>query len=211
MRKQRGFWQAFGCLVPSAAALLLCANAPAQAHHVMGGQTPMTLLQGFLSGLGHPIIGIDHLAFIAVVGLVAGLARPQLMSPAIFVAASALGVGVHVGGINIPAAELVTAASVLFAGVLVAIGAVIRQAAWLTVFGIAGLFHGYAYGESIAGAESTPLIAYLAGLVVIQAALAGTIALLARRSREGAVRSRLAGAAIAGIGVTVLFGQIMPA
>jgi urease accessory protein len=216
MRERRGFGQAFGyqalgCLALSASALLLCASAPAQAHHVMGGRTPATLLEGFLSGLGHPVIGIDHLAFIVAVGIVTGLARLQVAAPAMFIAASALGVGLHVGRIDIPAAEMVVAASVLLAGALVAFGATMRLSAWLAVFSIAGLFHGYAYGESIAGAEPAPLSAYLAGLVVVQAALASAIALLARRSGEGALHPRLAGAMIAGIGLSVFLGQIVPA
>jgi urease accessory protein len=215
MRERRRFGQALGnqalgCLALGGAALFLLAIAPAHAHHVMGGRTPATLLEGFLSGLGHPVIGIDHLAFIVAVGLVAGLARLQLAAPAVFIAASALGVGLHVGGIDMPAAELVVAASVLLAGALVAIGAAMRLSAWLAVFAIAGLFHGYAYGESIVGAEPAPLSAYLTGLVVVQAALASTIALLARRSGAGALHPRLVGAAIAGIGFAMLFGQIVP-
>ncbi len=39
----------------------------ARAHHPMGGQTPETFSQGLLSGFGHPIIGIDHLAFLIVI------------------------------------------------------------------------------------------------------------------------------------------------
>ena len=31
--------------------------APASAHHLMGGVTPVTFAQGLLSGLGHPVIG----------------------------------------------------------------------------------------------------------------------------------------------------------
>ncbi|MBA3477539.1 MAG: HupE/UreJ family protein, partial [Lautropia sp.] len=33
----------------------------------------------------------------------------------------------------------------------------------------AGLLHGHAFGEAVIGAEATPLLAYLAGLAVIQA------------------------------------------
>ena len=40
--------------------------------------------------------------------------------------------------------------------------------------------NGYALGESIAGAEPTPLAAYLLGLVAIQAVIATGVALLAR-------------------------------
>jgi urease accessory protein len=39
------------------------------------------------------------------------------------------------------------------------------------LFAIAGLVHGYALGESIVGAEASPLIAYLLGLLVIQTAI----------------------------------------
>ena len=48
-------------------------------------------------------------------------------------------------------------------------------------FAIAGLFHGYAFGEAIAGAERAPLGAYLLGLVVVQSALTVGTALLARK------------------------------
>ena len=76
---------------------------------------------------------------------------------------------------------------------------------------MAGLVHGYAFGESIYGAEASPLAAYLVGLVVVQAVLATAVALIARRSGAAAVEPRLAGAAIAGIGLAILAGQLLPA
>ena len=39
------------------------------------------------------------------------------------------------------------------------------------LFAVAGLVHGYALGESIVGAEPSPLLAYLAGLLIIQTAI----------------------------------------
>ncbi|HET9176699.1 MAG TPA: HupE/UreJ family protein, partial [Pseudolabrys sp.] len=50
--------------------LLLLAHSAtnASAHHVMGGRMPATFMDGFLSGLGHPIIGIDHFAAVVAVG-----------------------------------------------------------------------------------------------------------------------------------------------
>ena len=41
------------------------------------------------------------------------------------------------------------------------------------LFGAAGLVHGYALGESIIGAEPTPLAAYFVGLAVVQCVIAG--------------------------------------
>ena len=46
-------------------------QAPAWAHHAMDMALPQTFSQGLLSGLGHPVIGIDHLAAIVGVGMLA--------------------------------------------------------------------------------------------------------------------------------------------
>ena len=37
---------------------------PAAAHHFMDGTTPATAAEGLLSGLAHPLIGLDHLLFL---------------------------------------------------------------------------------------------------------------------------------------------------
>jgi urease accessory protein len=79
------------------------------------------------------------------------------------------------------------------------------------LFAVAGLIHGYAFGESIYGAEASPLAAYLIGLAVIQAVLATAVAFFARRFSAAALEPRLAGAAIAGIGLAILAGQVLPA
>lgn len=195
------------------AALTFAATLPAEAHHAMGGRMPATFTEGLLSGLGHPVIGIDHLAFIVAVGLAVGVAGLSLAMPVVFVVASALGVAIHVSGANLPGAELVVAASVILAGGLLATGNAARGSLvmWGALFAVAGVFHGYAYGESIFGAERAPLGAYLIGLVIVQTAIATGVALLARRPLTSSLSPRLAGAVIAGIGLAVLAGQIVPA
>jgi urease accessory protein len=195
-----------------ALAALLSTAAPASAHHVMGGGLPSTFSQGLLSGLGHPVIGPDHLAFLIAVGIAVGVGGLNLVLPVLFVAASAIGVVLHVNGLNLPAAELIVASSVVLVGLLIARGREIPIAAWAALFGLAGLAHGYAYGESIYGAEPTPLGAYLLGLVVIQSAIAVGVAFLWRRSGAtiSAFAPRLAGAAVLGVGLAALIGQIIP-
>ena len=48
---------------------VLAVPISANAHHAMDSALPGNLLQGFVSGLAHPVIGLDHLLFvIAVVG-----------------------------------------------------------------------------------------------------------------------------------------------
>lgn len=194
------------------AALLLTAM-PASAHHVMDGGLPSTFSQGLLSGLGHPVIGLDHLAFLIAVGIAVGVGGLNLALPVLFVAASAIGVAFHVYGFGLPASELIVATSVVIVGVLIATGRDVPLAAWAALFGLAGLAHGYAYGESIFGAEPTPLGAYLLGLVVIQSALAVGVAMLWRRSGSNvsAVAPRLAGAVVIGVGLAAVIGQVVPA
>jgi urease accessory protein len=187
------------------------ATAPASAHHVMGGRTPSTFMEGLLSGLGHPVIGPEHLAFLFAVGIVVGVGGLNLALPAVFVVAMAIGAAVHVNGTGLPAAEIMVALSVLLAGVLIARGRALPVAMWATLFAVAGLFHGYAFGESIFGAEAAPLGSYLLGLFVIQSALTVGIALVARRMGAGIseLAPRLAGAVIVGVGFTALVGQLV--
>ena len=204
-------------LVSSAAlavvASLLAADS-ALAHHVMGGRTPSTFMEGLLSGLGHPIIGVDHAAFLVAIGVVVGVGGLNLLMPVIFVVASAIGVALHVRGIGLPGAEILVAASVIIVGAVIARKAALAPTVWGSFFALAGLFHGYAYGESIFGAERTPLIAYLVGLVIVQIVLAIGIALVSRRVVAGATATlapRLTGAVVVGIGLAALAQHLVSA
>ena len=189
------------------AAAFLLAPGSALAHHAMGGETPATFTQGLLSGLGHPVIGLDHLAFLIAVGLVAaGVARGRLL-PAAFVAAMVGGVAVHLAAVDLPLVELAVAGSALLLGVVLALQARLSAAAAAAVLAVAGLFHGYAYGEAIVGAEPTPVAAYLLGLVAVQYAIALGACEAARRlqaSGRAASASRLAGGAVAAVGAAFL-------
>jgi len=192
-------------------ASLVATASTASAHHLMGGKTPSTLADGILSGLGHPIIGPDHLAFLVALGIAVGVGRLSLITPFLFLVAMACGVAAHVAAINIPAAELIVALSVVIAGVLLALDRRIPASGWAAIFSIAGFFHGYSYGESIYGAETSPLAAYLVGLVAIQALLVLVIAFTSRTAwTVSAIGPRLVGATICGVGLTVLAAQVIP-
>lgn len=187
-------------------------TASASAHHVMGGKMPTTFAEGFLSGLGHPVIGPDHLAFLLAIGVAVGVGGLNLVLPLLFVVASAIGVTLHVNGVNLPGAEIVVAVSVLFAGFLIARGRALPVSLWAILFAAAGLFHGYAFGESIFGAERSPLHAYLLGLIIVQSVLTVGTALFVRRRASGvsAIAPRLAGAVIIGVGLATLIAQLIP-
>jgi urease accessory protein len=188
--------------------------APAAAHHPMGGATPRTLWHGLLSGLAHPVIGLDHLAVTAAAGLLAAtlagpLSRAALM-PLAFVAAGAAGAALHVAGYDLPHAELLAALSVLALGALLLSRTRVPAPALAALFAAAGLVHGHALAESIVGAEPTPLTAYFLGLVTVQSAVALAALLAARRltaERPALARPALtaAGAAVAAVGLAFLF------
>ena len=86
----------------SATAMVLMSAGAAFAHHPLGGMTPQTAMHGFLSGVGHPVIGFDHLAFIIGVGLIAAFHRNKLAMPAAFVTGT-VG-GTHVDRLHCPEA-----------------------------------------------------------------------------------------------------------
>lgn len=155
------------------ATLAAAAAAPAAAHHMIGGALPATFAEGLLSGLGHPIIGHDHLLAILAVGALASLFTRGVLLPVAFVAAALVGVGLHVGLVDLPAAELLIAVSLVVLGaLLLAPPAAVPAPALVALFALAGIVHGYAFGESIVGAEPAPLVAYLLGLGMVQTGIA---------------------------------------
>jgi urease accessory protein len=185
---------------------------PAFAHHVMGGRMPVTFIDGLLSGLGHPIIGLDHFAAVVAVGCLAAVHQRGAGLIIGFVLAMMIGVATHLQGATVPGAEIVVAGSVIVLGAVLLGRRDVSATVALALFVAVGWVHGYALGESIFGAEPTPLWAYLFGLAVIQSAVALAAMRAARLLMQpDAVRVRMIGAGIAGIGIAILVQQLVPA
>ncbi|CAA9584644.1 HupE-UreJ family cobalt transporter [uncultured Synechococcales cyanobacterium] len=191
---------------------LLSAIEPAAAHHTLAGKMPSNFFEGFLSGLAHPVVGLDHLAFIVAVGLLSASQPRGILISVVFLLTALTGTGVHLLNSDLPGAEIVISISVLALGLMLVVG---KQASFNVLAGLAGLaglFHGYAYGETIVGAEMTPLVAYLAGFTVIQYAVAmlavGAGSLVFRASRSPLSLMRMGGCVISVIGTTFLLRTI---
>jgi urease accessory protein len=170
---------------------------------------PATFTQGLLSGLGHPVIGLDHLAALVGVGLVASRFARGLTLPAFWMVAMAAGVGLHLASFDLPYTEALVALSVVVIGIAATMRTTLPYALIAALFAAGGAVHGYALGESIIGAETTPLAAYLIGLVAVQTALTTGIALAARFVMKGSLAAaapqlRLAGLAVAVTGAAFL-------
>ena len=187
----------------------LIAAGPALAHHVMGGRMPATFMEGFLSGLGHPVIGLDHFAAVVAIGCLAAAHAAGIALVVGYVAAMMAGVAVHVTGASVPASEILVALSVIGLGSVLLTQRALSTVAALAIFALVGLLHGYALGESIFGAERTPLFAYLAGLAVIQIAVALAAMSATRVVAQG--KLRLAGGVVTAVGLFFLVQEVIAA
>jgi urease accessory protein len=133
-------------------------------------------LAGFLSGLGHPLLGPDHLLFLLSVGLVA-LSRPRGWVLALLAAGlggNALGLGLP----QFPGVELLVGLS------LVATGLVVARKLPAPVLIPLYAFHGAALSSSVIGWETTPIACYLVGLLVSQSLLLLLALTVVRRWRS---------------------------
>ena len=175
----------------------LVSAQPAYAH-VQKGEAI-----GFLSGLRHPISGLDHvLAMIAV-----GLWGAQLGAPAVwllpvcFPMVMAMGGMLGLIGVHVPGIEIGIAASAILLGAAVMSEArppIVAAAALVAFFAI---FHGYAHGSELPAGESGLL--YSMGFVIATGCLHGvgiTIGTI-HRWQWGQKLLRVAGGGVALAGV----------
>ena len=192
-----------------AAGALLSMSTPALAHHPLGGLPMETFAHGVLSGIGHPILGFDHLFFIALVGIAALYTGRRFAAPGMYIAAMLVGTLAISLGLALPATEIIVGLSLLVLGGVVLSGRALGIGPAIILFGLFGLFHGAAFGGSIAAQEAgvggAVLVGYLLGLGVVQylvALAAGWFVGTALKATEAtAVQARIAGAVVAGVGV----------
>ena len=179
--------------------------APASAHHLMElFQLKEGPLGGFLSGLGHPLLGPDHLLFLLALGLV-GLQQPSRWLFGLL----AVGLGASAAGLlapNLPGAELLVALSLVAQG-LVVIG---RWPRWVLVPAIA--VHGYVLSGAVIGWEPGAISFYLLGLLISQATLLLAAVSLVRpwAARLSSTRLRLVAGILIGIGGTFAWTTLVP-
>ncbi len=186
---------------------------PAAAHHPMGGATPATLMEGLLSGFGHPIIGVDHLMFIIGFGIACYYFGQRIGAIVLFILGTLAGTLLHLRAPDVPYAEALVAASLIGLGVLLfRRSEFLRGNAATALFAACGIAHGYAYGEAIIGAEATPLLAYLSGFSMVQFAivLCGyAIAYYIARAKPAFPMPEASGAALGSIGAGFLMYALL--
>lgn len=172
----------------SVAAMAIVLPGVARAHHFMDGQLPRTLTQGWLSGLAHPIIGVDHLAFVVAMGFLLATVKGGLWGVASFTSGTLVGAILHLAGLGMPWVEGAVALSVVGIAGLTMVRARVRLSWLIPGLAIAGVLHGHTYAEAIFGAEPAPLAAYLAGFSMVQLAIAAAALGIYHRLRASAGR-----------------------
>lgn len=184
-------------------------SSPALAHHPLGGLPMETFQQGLLSGVGHPLLGFDHLFFVVAVGIAAVYTGFARLAPAAYIVAMVAGCLLMTFGAGMPIKETVIAISLLTVGGIVLSGRSLGVVAAVALFAGFGLFHGSAFGDSIAAQEAgvgvPVLVGYLIGLGVLQYTIAVASGFVVQRflgaSEASATNARLVGAVVAGMGL----------
>lgn len=189
----------------SGAALLLglglALRPAAAAAHVPGGE-----VAGLLSGLLHPVSGLDHVVAMLAVGLWgAQLGAPALwLLPVTFPMVMALGGMLGLLGVHVPGVEVGIALSAVLLGLMVLRAA---RPPWLPAAALVGLFavfHGHAHGTELP--EGAHGLLYSLGFVLATGAVhaAGIAIGLVHRWPVGRLALRVAGAGVTSAGLVFL-------
>lgn len=165
---------------------------------------------GFISGLSHPISGLDHVIAMVAVGLWgAFLGAPAIwVLPVVFPLVMAFGGALGVMGVPLPGIETGIALSGVVLGLLIAFA--VRAPIWVAavIVGVFAIFHGHAHGTELPDAANP--FAYGIGFVVATGLLhlSGIALGFLIGSRAGRIVVRATGAVIAALGAGFLFGAI---
>lgn len=188
--------------------VFLCfGSLPAWAHHLMGSGVPQSWSDGLISGLAHPVIGLDHFASIVAVGVLGALNSFGVLLPIGFIFSTTLGNGLHLLGLDLPFSELGIVASLLVFSIFITLTKSPKLLFGSLLIALAGIFHGYAYGEAIFGAEPAPLVAYLIGFCLIQTIVAMTALFIMKKLTN--TQSQMVGFILLGISFSFVFNKLI--
>ena len=194
-----------GFAVPVAFLLL---TTGAFAHHALGGAIPIGFRDGLVSGLAHPVIEVDHLAFVLAIGVLTAVSQGGFALPVWFVGGTILGCLLSVGSLQLQPAGWMVPLSALLIGGYLASGRS-EDGSWHKwVFLASGALHGLAYAQAIIGSENNSLQGYLLGFAAVQTLVAWSAMVAAYwfwRGDRLYANARVFGGIMAGIGFAALY------
>ena len=172
--------------------LALSVYIPAANAHTLG-----TNGVGFISGLAHPFMGLDHLLAMIAIGLWAAQTGGSALwrLPLSFIAMMAAAAAVGACGFSLPSLEPLIAGSVVLLGLMVLFAIRLPVNTSMGLVGLFAVFHGYAHGLEMPQAGSALL--YGGGFVLATALLHLTGIVLGKVAYRQQLLSRLSGFLIA--------------
>jgi len=185
-------------------AFITLAASPAFAH------TGHTEASSLVSGLMHPVIGLDHVLALIAVGLLATQMRgkSRMVLPVLFVTMMIAGAAITSSAFAIPFVEQGILGSVIILGAVIARGDRLPTSITTSLVGFFALFHGAAHFVEMPANATT--MTYGIGFLIASLALisAGSLLGLVAPKLLGKVAStsvRIAGAAVsfAGLGLAI--------
>lgn len=179
---------------------------PSAQAHVQQGQAV-----SFLTGLEHPVSGLDHILAMVAVGLWgAQLGNPAIwLLPIAFPMMMAFGAMMGLIGMGLPGIEIGIAVSAIVLGCMVMGEVRPKLAVAVIVVGFFAVFHGHAHGTELPAGQSGLL--YSMGFVIATGCLhaAGIVIGLIHRWPAGRLILRGGGAVIAMMGVFFLYQAVL--
>jgi len=162
---------------------------------------------GFMAGLSHPVLGLDHLLAMISVGILSAQmgGRAIWSVPSAFVIVMLVGAILGMRGIQLVSVEHGIALSVLALGFALVAEKKLSPILAMAFVGFFAIFHGHAHGSEMPYLAKPVL--YASGFVVGTAGIhiAGVlIAVLAKKFNDGAQFLRYVGAGIVGIGLHLI-------
>lgn len=162
-----------------------------------------------LTGMVHPLTGLDHLIFILALGLWAATAGKLARFAVVGTFAWLMSLGAIVGLVvsGLPMIEILIATSLVAVGGVLATGRKLNLGLGLSLAGAFALVHGYAHGAEIGQALALPYFAgFLLSFLVLSALAisAGHYLIHARQERV----LRPVGGLVAAVGCVFLLGTL---
>lgn len=137
----------------------------------------------FMSGLLHPVTGLDHILAMVAVGLWAASlgGRTIVAVPAGFATFMAVGFVIALSGAALPYVEPMILGSVVVLGLMVAVAIRLPAVPAALLVGLFAVFHGHAHGTEMDGANALAHgSGFLIATIALHAAGIGLAAALAR-------------------------------
>lgn len=147
--------------------LAILLATPATAHVGIGSTS------GFLSGVSHPLSGLDHILAMVMIGAWASMlgSLALWLVPATFVTAMAAAGALGAFGLPMPFVELLIAGSVIGLGAMIALNVRVPIVAGMAIAALFAVAHGHAHGAEMP--ETAAGLAYGIGFVVATVLLHG--------------------------------------